>query len=244
MSMAGGNIRAICWDVDGTLVDTEQLYKETLKVVAGRHGVDADMAAFTDGMGAKKAWEWLTLNAGLDVPIEQYLEECADYFTAHPEKILPRPGAREAFAHFEALGLPQCVVSSGLEAQVEENLRQAGVGSLLFAVCAEHVSKTKPDPEPYLTARAAMCRFMNWEEADAPPSAFLVIEDSVTGVFAAKRAGMTAIYWSNDPRDTCAVADFNAHSPADLLRICQALTKPGAAPVPPGPKPPKGSPAP
>jgi beta-phosphoglucomutase-like phosphatase (HAD superfamily) len=240
-----GSIRAICWDVDGTLVDTEQLYKETLAAVAVQNGVDVADTAFIDGMGARRAWEWLQQNGGLAIPLEQYLEECDAYFTAHPGKILPRPGAFAAFSHFSALSLPQCAVSSGVEGQVEANLLRAGVADgLVFAVTANNVSRTKPDPEPYLLAKSAMCRFQGWDEATVPNDQFLAIEDSMAGIFAAKRAGLTAIYWSNDPRDTCAVADYNAHSPEDLLRICRELTAPDSPAPPRKPAPPKGFPAP
>jgi beta-phosphoglucomutase-like phosphatase (HAD superfamily) len=238
-------IKAICWDVDGTLVDTEQLYQETLQTVAAANGVAFPEGVSLDGIGARAAWKWFSENEGLMIPEEMWLEECSLYYNGHPEKILPRPGAKDAFDHFDSLGLPQCAVSSGTRAQVDGCLERSGVGErMLFSVAAENVRQTKPDPEAYLLARSALCHVHDWDATVSDNDCYLAIEDSVAGIFAAKRAGMVAIFWAKSPEETCAIADFTVHSKEELLDLCKKLTAPDAPeitakplPPPPPPKP-------
>lgn len=236
-------IKAICWDIDGTLVDTEPLYEDTLRAVAALHGQSFPPGVSLEGVGARSCWQWLTENRGLSVPIEQFLEECAEHYVAHPEKIIPRPGAPEACTFFAGQGLPQCAVSGGVRDQVDTNLGRSGLADImLFAVSANDVDNSKPHPEPYLLARAVLCRIHGWEENSDDAASYLAIEDSMGGVLSAKRAGMTAVYWSKDGQ-TCPAADYNVSTPEDLMALCRKLTAPEPSAVP-GTKPAIKPPAP
>lgn len=235
-------IKAICWDIDGTLVDTEPLYEDTLRTVAALHGESFPLGVSLEGVGARSCWQWLVENRGLAVPLEQFLEECAEHYVAHPEKIVPRAGAPEACAYFASLLLPQCAVSGGVRDQVDTNLGRSGLADkMLFAVSANDVENSKPHPEPYLLARAALCRIHDWEEKPEDAACYLAIEDSMGGILSAKRAGMTAIYWSKDGVP-CAAADYNVSTPEELMALCRKLTAPEPAANPgatPAVKPPR-----
>lgn len=230
-------IKAICWDIDGTLVDTEPLYQDTLRAVAQGHGINVPEGLSLEGIGARRWWGWLAQNCGLAVPVEQFLQECALHYLSHPEKIIPRAGASEAFGFFDGLSLPQCAVSGGVRGQVDTNLGRSGVAAgMMFSIAADDVEKSKPDPEPYLLAKAVMCRINGWDDKPEDNACFLAIEDSVAGVLSAKRAGFTAIFWSPSAGETCPGADYNVHTPQELLDVCRALAAPASKPSPKGPR--------
>jgi beta-phosphoglucomutase-like phosphatase (HAD superfamily) len=216
-------IKAICWDIDGVLVDTEPLHKEKLIAVAAQHGISLTENDWQklQGIGDKRAWEWLRDNRGLNIPQVQFIFECEAYYITHPEKIIPRQGAQAAFNFFAAQGLPQGAVSSGIKTQVDKNIVIAGVADrLLFALNADDVKKTKPDPEPYLLGKARMIQATG---RNIPAENILSIEDSIPGVISAKAAGMVTILWAQTPGKTCPEADYVVYSPEDLLKICRTL---------------------
>ncbi|MEZ0224035.1 MAG: HAD family hydrolase [Alphaproteobacteria bacterium] len=233
-------IKAICWDIDGTLVNTEPLYQDTLRAVASDHGIDVPDNLSLEGVGVRAWWSWLAQHCGLAVPVDQFLQECADHYLSHPEKIVPRAGAPEAVQFFNGLAVPQCAVSGGVRDQVNTNLGRAGVAAeMLFSVAADDVEKSKPDPDPYLLAKALMCRIKSWEDKPGDNACFLAIEDSRAGILSAKRAGFTAIFWSPAAGDTCPGADYNVHTPQELLDLCRTLMEPpvpASKPVPKGPR--------
>ncbi|TAL33853.1 MAG: HAD family phosphatase [Alphaproteobacteria bacterium] len=233
-------IKAICWDVDGTLVDTEPLYQETLRAVAREHGIHVPKGIPLEGIGARTWWGWLTQNCGLAVPVEDFMQECAAHYMSHPELIVPRAGAGDAFRYFDALSLPQCAVSGGVRDQVDANLDRSGVASdMLFSIAADDVEKSKPDPDPYLLAKAVMCKMQGWENKPEENACFLAIEDSAAGIGSAKRAGFTAIFWSPSPGETFPGADYNVHTPQELLDLCRTLVAPPAPASKPAPKGPR-----
>jgi len=220
-------IKAICWDVDGTLVDSEPLNREKKIAVVANYGISLTEkeARQFDGICDRKCWEWLRQNKGLQIPYEQFVHELNAYYLAHPEKIVPRDGALEAFDYFDALKLPQCAVSSGEKATVDANLAVAGVDTrVLFALNSADVTKTKPDPEPYMLGKTRLCEALGWDAATVNSRSFLVIEDSIPGVIAASRAGMTVIFWPQTPGETCPEADYTVYTKGDLLKICRKLT--------------------
>jgi beta-phosphoglucomutase-like phosphatase (HAD superfamily) len=220
-------IKAICWDVDGTLVDTEPLYQESLRAVARGHGIDVPEGIPLEGIGARTWWGWLSQNCGLAVPVEEFLQECAAHYMTHPELIVPRTGAPEAFRFFDGLSVPQCAVSGGVRDQVDANLGRSGVASAMkFSIAADDVEKSKPDPDPYLLAKAVMCRMQGWENKPEENACFLAIEDSATGIQSARRAGFTTIFWSPSAGETCPGADYSVHTPQELLQLCKSLVAP------------------
>ena len=140
------------------------------------------------------------------------------------KKILPRRGMREVFSHFASLGVPQCAVSNGRRRQVDANLLIAGVkDSMVFSISADDVKKTKPDPEPYLTAVSRLRRDFKLDGSDTDNARFIAVEDTISGAASAVRAGLTTILWTEDLNVTYPGA-IVVHTAADFLKVCQELT--------------------
>lgn len=95
-------IKAVLWDVDGTLVDTEPLHLAKFAGVAKNNGItlSEDELEAMRGVADKSVWKYLKASKGLKISLDDFYDECYDYYMAHPEEIVPREGAKEAFNHF------------------------------------------------------------------------------------------------------------------------------------------------
>ena len=94
-----------------------------------------------------------------------------------------QPGARELLAEVKAAGLPHALVTSSERRFMDAVLARTGL-RFDALVCAEDVSVTKPDPEPYLLAAKLL---------GADPARCFALEDSPNGVASAEAAGCQVI---------------------------------------------------
>jgi HAD superfamily hydrolase (TIGR01509 family) len=150
------------------------------------------------GRRAADASEAFRRLSGIDEPADSLMAEARARFNAEVETAVhPTAGLFALLDHLERAALPRAVATSSRRAYAETLLRRHGVfDHFTFLLSAEDVTDGKPDPEIYQTAAR---RF------GQPPSALLVLEDSVAGISAAKAAGAFAVGVPHD------------HSPADGL---------------------------
>lgn len=178
------SIRAIAWDIDGTLVDSEPLHHEALIGAGRRWGVDLaglSMDAFR-GVHLPDVWAALVPRLPEGVTLAAWTAAVEDHYAIHAPALQPLPGVRETVARIAALGLPQICVSNSSRRVVDANLAALGLaGAILFSISLDDVVHGKPDPEPY--RRGA-------ERLGLAPAAVLAVEDSVTGASAARAAGL------------------------------------------------------
>lgn len=183
----------LIFDCDGTLVDTEHLHEAAVCTAFLRFGVDlTDLGNFRYRFGGtviRHIHKVAEAETGVRIPYPLLLAEVHAYterLLSDGTSIQPVPGIREALA---ALPQQKCVASNGNRAVVMHFLRVTGLATRftpletrVFTAC--QVSRPKPFPDLFLRA-AASC--------GVPANRCLVIEDSVTGVTAAKAAGMSVI---------------------------------------------------
>ncbi|MCK5519071.1 MAG: HAD family phosphatase, partial [Alphaproteobacteria bacterium] len=142
-----------------------------------------------------------------------------------PEEIKARDGALEAVLYLNELKVPMCAVSSGEEDEVIANLNGSGFrGYMNFFVSSEDVQNTKPHPEPYLKGISKLCEEFGWDADMIKEIKFVAVEDTITGVTSAKDADMVAVFWPENPAQTCKEADYTARSASELLEIFQTIT--------------------
>ncbi len=94
-----------------------------------------------------------------------------------------QPGAARLLAALDAVGVPYALVTASSRAIMDAVLKVTGL-SFGVTVCGQDVRRGKPDPEPYLLAAARL---------GVPPSGCVVLEDSPTGIAAARAAGCAVI---------------------------------------------------
>lgn len=186
-------IRAVLLDFDGTLVDSEPLHYEAWLAAVKPHGGYVDWPDYqVRFVGKTDHWAAETFlgEAGLNPPPELLAEVKQAkhaYFRKHSPERLAIDEETIASVVQLAENLLVGVVSSSIARDVEPTLRKHGLTDRFeFLVCGEHVSRHKPDPEPYLLAHERLRARDAAIEADH----CLVFEDSDSGVAAATAAGM------------------------------------------------------
>jgi mannitol-1-/sugar-/sorbitol-6-phosphatase len=171
--------KAILFDLDGVLVNSAECVERTWRNWAARHCIDPEkVIAYAHG---RRTIETVQLVAPeLSVDAELATLEHSEAMTS--EGVYEIPGARELLEMLPADRW--AVVTSGVRAVAEFRVRYTRLPTPSIMICAEEISRGKPDPEGYLTAAARLGR--STEDC-------IVIEDAPAGIEAAHNAGMRAI---------------------------------------------------
>jgi HAD superfamily hydrolase (TIGR01509 family) len=175
------------FDMDGLLVDSEPLWLEAETAVMARLGADwtpADQVQLLGG-SLDRTVRYLLGKARRPVSPGQVAEWLMSGVTdlVRDHGVPVRPGARELLAEVAAAGLPHALVTGSERRFMEVVLARTGL-SFDALVCANDVSVTKPDPEPYLLAAKLL---------GADPARCVALEDSPNGVASAEAAGCRVI---------------------------------------------------
>ena len=185
--------KAVYWDMDGTLVDSEPLHEAALVAALRSVGIapPADLHERVLGQAAWPVYAMLREEFGLDLGFEDWIVRKYDHYLPLAQALEPREGAIEIFSELRAAGVAQAVVSNSDRLVVDANLRAVG---LLYpgmrTVSRNDVREGKPAAEPFL--RAAFLTGLD-------PADSFVMEDSRTGAMAGIAAGMKTIFWPQEP---------------------------------------------
>ena len=180
-------LRAVLWDMDGLLVDSEPLWFEVERTVMARLGGQwgkADQQALIGG-SLDRTVSWLLAKAA--VPASR--DDVARWLVAEMAALigargLPlQPGAGPLLAGLDAVGVPCALVTASSRAIMEAVLKVTAL-SFSVTICGEDVRRGKPDPEPYMLAA---------DRLGVPTAGCVVLEDSPTGIAAALAAGCPVI---------------------------------------------------
>ncbi|MCO6452403.1 MAG: HAD-IA family hydrolase [Caldilineales bacterium] len=203
--LGSNNTKAVIFDFDGTIIDTETPDYVSWCEVFEAYGCDLPFDIWADSIGRAVAafdiYDFLKQASGKDVDkntvgrarFHRYLELVAE------EPI--RPGVQGYLGDASRLGLRLGVSSSGSSNWVEGHLRQRQIYDHFSAISTiDHVRNGKPAPDLFLRT----ARMMGVE-----PASVIAIEDSPNGVAAARNAGMFTVAV---PNPTTRTLDFgNAH---------------------------------
>lgn len=185
--------KAVFWDMDGTLTDSEPLHEAALIAALRSAGVTppSDLHERVLGISAWPVYEMLRDEHGLALPFDEWIVRKYDHYWPLVDGLKPRPGAVEIFNELRALGVAQAVVSNSDRMVVDANLSAVGLAYPgMRTVSRNDVREGKPHPEPFL--RAAWL-------TDVDPEQAVAVDDSWTGATAALAAGMKTIFWPEKP---------------------------------------------
>jgi HAD superfamily hydrolase (TIGR01509 family) len=188
-------MKAVLFDMDGTLVDSEKLWEVALQVLYSRLGGELTPAVrqATVGGSAESLMQIIYTDLGLDPDADEMAahsdwlhEYTADLFDGG----LPWcDGARELLDTLADSAVPMALVTNTRRALTERALDSIGRHYFAASVCGDEVVRAKPAPDPYQRA-AALLGF--------DPAQCLAIEDSVTGAASAEDAGCPVVVVPND----------------------------------------------
>jgi HAD superfamily hydrolase (TIGR01509 family) len=181
-------IRAVVFDMDGLLVDTEALIRGLMMDLAPRFGATLPEDVFQRMVGLPNAESDAVARAhfGPDFPLETFSRELDRRVHAACEAGVPlKPGAVELLDHLDTRQAPRAIATSSSHGAVKRTLGPSGILPRFHAVVAAgDYSRGKPNPDPFLTAA---------DRLGVAPEACLALEDSHNGVRAAHAAGMMTV---------------------------------------------------
>lgn len=184
-----GQIKAVIFDLDGVLVDTEVIYVKRMKEFYELYGIDISVDVLNAIVGGSLAVNWNILKHfnpkewDFEFFKSSYREFSASKEFCYLEYL--NEGAAEAVTALKQKGYLTALASSSSIERIERALLECHLTPLFASVLSgDMFSESKPNPEIYL--KSAKTLGLN-------PSECAVIEDSYYGIQAGKRAGMTVI---------------------------------------------------
>ena len=181
--------RAVLWDMDGTLIDSEELHWISWRDTMAKEGFPITHEQFLSTFGQRNDSilpKWLGSAATPEL-IEKIGNEKEERYRdlVRRKGITPLPGVATWLQRLHDQGWFQAIASAAPRANIDAILEALSAARFFQAiVAAEDVRKGKPDPEVYLTAASRV---------GASPAKCIVVEDALAGIEGARRANMRCI---------------------------------------------------
>jgi len=174
--------------MDGVILDSEPAHFAAFQTTLQRRGKQlseddykANFAGLTDEAGFRKYFA--SINETLDLPVVM-AEKTAIYLELASNRIVAYPGVVALIQELSGK-VPLALVTGSLRAEAHVALIALGIKDCFSVIiCAEDVKEGKPNPEGYLQAQKALS--VSKDEC-------VIVEDSPSGVLAAKNAGIISI---------------------------------------------------
>lgn len=193
--------RAILWDFNGVIVNDEPQHCEALIATLAsygfalsREGYYRDYLGFDDRECFRFTFERMGKAPDPELIAEAIERKAVKYEKAIRESMVLVPGAADFVRAAAAEGYRMAVVSGALRREIELVLSQSGLRQYFeHIIAAEDVAACKPDPQGYQAGLAALA---------VDPVRCIVIEDSLPGLEAARRAGIRCAMLSTSHPET------------------------------------------
>lgn len=183
------NYSAIIFDLDGTLIDSMLLWRRVDREFLNKRGIEVPSDLFDhlpQGNSFIQTAQYFRDRFGLSDSVESIMQEWTDMVGWHySNDVQLKPGARAFVTSMRRLGIPVGLGTSNSYELAEKVLTMNGIWDCFSVVVTGDMHLMgKPFPDIYIKASQLL---------GVAPERCLVVEDTITGIQAAKRAGMTAI---------------------------------------------------
>ena len=182
-------LKALIFDFDGTIIDTEKADLESWQEIFAEHQVPFDTELFLANLGRAVALVDLFdhLESGVGHPVNRgkLRRRKKQLFLDRVAELDLRPGVRHWIGQAGQRGIMLGIASCGSRTWIEMNLHRLGMLEQFDAVIGrDHLKNAKPDPEVYLQAL---------HKLGVGPAEAVAVEDSPNGIAAAKAAGIFTV---------------------------------------------------
>lgn len=219
------DIRAVVFDMDGVLTDSEPLINAAAIAMFRERGVSVKPEDFHPfiGTGENRYIGGVAERYGVALDIEAAKKRTYEiYLDLVPTRLHAFPGAVALVQSCQGAKLKVAVASSADLIKIEANLRKIGLPPTTWdaVVSAEDVVHKKPAPDIFLAAARKL---------GMTPAECVVVEDAVNGIQAAKAAGMRCVAVAQSfPPDKLTLADYVRPTIADVTLLDLKGTAPHA----------------
>lgn len=185
----GQNFKAVVFDMDGVIFDSERLVIACWKIIADKYGVP-DIEAICHeclGVNATETKQKFLNHYGQDFPYDAYKSEMSRLFHERYDggRLPMKKGVAELLQYLKDAGVKVALASSTRREVVEQELKDAGIVHYFDVVIGgDMVTRSKPQPDIFLKA----C-----EELGVEPREAFAIEDSYNGIRAAATGKLRAL---------------------------------------------------
>jgi HAD superfamily hydrolase (TIGR01509 family) len=181
-------LRAVVFDLDGIIANTEDLYEQAGETVLSRRGktYDADLREQIMGRPVVDALQIMIDCHSLPDTVDDLMRECTEALQQLiATSLAPMPGAVSLIDDLQAAKMPIAVATSATPEYADNVLtRLSLIQRFWFILTAADIHRGKPDPEIYLLSAARL---------GIATSQMMVLEDSANGCRAAVKAGAVTI---------------------------------------------------
>lgn len=191
--------RALLWDLDGTLIDSEPLHRKAILETLASLGVDPGNLDPDDfvGRGERDFWSFCKDKFRLEPPLHDLVDaKDTRYAELVRNELVVMPGAVDCLETFQRAGVAMAVASGSSPRAIAAAVSAVGIGHYfkeLVSSLDPAVPRSKPHPDVFLEAARRLL---------VSPERCLVIEDAQWGVRAAVAANMRVIAvpnpWTKD----------------------------------------------
>jgi beta-phosphoglucomutase family hydrolase len=185
-------IKAVIFDMDGVIVNSEPAHVEAEKHILLKYGVKITTEELRDYTGTTAEFEFndLIRKYKLNTTAETLFNEKEEIlFRLLEEKTEPTEGVIYLIKNLKQHGFKLGIATSGHRKLAHYYLKKLGIETFFdTVVCAEDITHSKPDPGIFMKAA---------QRLGVEPKECIVIEDARVGIEAARKAGMKSIGYSN-----------------------------------------------
>ena len=210
-------IKAVVFDMDGLMIDSERIVQRSWKIVGERMGYDnlGEDIYHTMGLNVVARELYFTSKYGKEFPFQEFLTDYRKEYYKYVNKngIDAKPGLYKLLETLKQLRIPMAVATSTSRESAMKSLEAKDVTSYFEGfVCGDMVTEAKPSPEIYLKA----CDLVGVNPKNA-----IALEDSFNGIKAAYTAGMMPVMVPDLIVDTSEVDDLLFAKKVDLNEVAE-----------------------